>query len=362
VTDAPRFTRLRPILLYTTAWLPFAVLNAVGAIGIQHVKPWLAILTSVEATATIGLLGVPAWMLTGYAERRGTRAFAVVSYILVGIGYAFVCGAALQLLPFMSPKGNMGSLRFDTQHFVAPAFLYCVQLVAMLAVRNFARAERNRRAVIVAEQARAEAESMRARAELQALRAHLDPHFLFNTLNAIAAVVETDPPLARQMLVRAGALLRRVLDLGSANDDAIPLSDEMEIVSEYLAFERLRMGDRLRVETAIDDDALECAVPAFILQPLVENAIRHGIFPLTEGGTLRLSAGVTAGVLRIEVSDTGAGAAAGALDGAKGLGLRAARQRIAGAYGAAGRVDVTTTPGEGFRVCLTLPAREAAGV
>src|SRR5262249_23185630 len=130
--------------------------------------------------------------------------------------------------------------------------------------------------------------------------------------------------------------------------------------SEYLSFERLRMGDRLRVDSSFSDDALECEIPAFVLQPLVENAIRHGLFPLPQGGTLSVSGAVDGDVLRLEVADTGAGAAADDVDRGIGFGLRAARQRVRGAYGTAATVDIVTAPGRGFRVRMLLPARVPA--
>ena len=307
--------------------------------------------------AGAALFGLPIWALTGLLESRVSRRTATAVYFVAGLVYAVLVGEALALVD--AARGAPGApMRLDLYRLAGPFFLYVFQLVAMLGARNFVRAENSRQVAAAAEQARVTAESMRARAELQSLRAHLDPHFLFNTLNAIAAVVETDPTQARQMLVRAGTLLRRVLDLGASGRDMVTVAEEWAIVSEYLSFERIRMGERLSVESSFSDDALDCEIPAFILQPLVENAIRHGLFPQPGGGTLRVVAELRGETLELEVSDTGAGAAASDVERATGFGLRAARERIRGAFGAAARIDVDTSPGSGFRVRLSMPAHE----
>jgi signal transduction histidine kinase len=346
--------RLRFALFYAAAWSPLLVLNLASATLMQR-QPLLGALgQTLSLTSIAAALGLPVWFLSEYLERaHASRGRTIAAYLAASAVYAVVLSLTLQLIDPMRKR----PVSFDAYHLITPLLLFGIQLLAILAVQNFARAEQSRRAADAAEKARIAAESMRARAELQALRAHLDPHFLFNTLNAIAAVVETDSAKARQMLVRAGALLRRVLDLGATGRDAVTVAEEWGIVSEYLSFERLRMGDRLRVDAAISDDAMDCEIPAFILQPLVENAIRHGLFPQPSGGTLTVRGAVDGETLRLEVSDTGGGAAVDAIDGAAGFGLRAARQRLVGAYGTAARVDVTTSPGHGFRVTLALPSQ-----
>jgi two-component system, LytTR family, sensor kinase len=355
-----RPSRLRFALIYAAAWSPVAIMSFAGSVITRGIALVPAAVEALTFMGVGGLLGLPIWALTGYLDARVSRRRAVAIHLVAALAYAVVVAEALQAANGLRAGPQPAPMRLDLYRLSGPLFLYLFQLVAMLGVRNFVRAEKSRQLAAVAEQARVTAESMRARAELQALRAHLDPHFLFNTLNAIAAVVETDPSQARQMLVRAGALLRRVLDLGASGRDTVTVADEWAIVSEYLSFERLRMGDRLRVESAFSDDALDCEIPAFILQPLVENAIRHGLFPQPTGGTLRVTGLVEGPTLTLEVSDTGAGAAAHEMDHATGFGLRAARERMRGAFGAAARIDVETAPGCGFCVRLSLPAHMPA--
>jgi signal transduction histidine kinase len=344
-----RARRLRFALLYSAGWSPFLALSVGGAIVAQRMGQHERFGTAIGSALLAALIGLPVWVLTGRAQGWSTNR-AVAAYAGAGIAYGAVFGLGMQLLGAIDwAHGVVRPLtRVDMSASPGGFLVFVLMLFAMLAARSVVRAERSARAASVAE-------AGRNRAELQALRAHLDPHFLFNTLNAIAAVVETDATQARQMLVRTAALLRRLLDRAAPTRDIATVADEWEIVSEYLALERLRMGDRLRVEVSISDDALECDVPAVLLQPLVENAIRHGLFPLPGGGTLRVGGEVRDGMLRIDVSDTGMGATLNAVERADGYGLRVTRQRIAGMYHGAGQMEIRTSPGNGFTVVLTLP-------
>jgi LytS/YehU family sensor histidine kinase len=194
------------------------------------------------------------------------------------------------------------------------------------------------------------------KAELQALRARLDPHFLFNTLHSIQALVRSDARSAEQALETFGALLRYVLETERDARDEVTLEDELAFIRSYLALERLRLGDRLRVVEDVQDDALECRILALTLQPLVENAVRHGIAPRARVGTLRLSARVDGDRLEVAVGDDGQGGDPRTLATAEGLGFRVVQQRLQARYGEAARVDVTAAPQEGWLVRLTLPA------
>ena len=138
--------------------------------------------------------------------------------------------------------------------------------------------------------------------------------------------------------------------------DEITLQEEMAFIEDYLAIERLRLGDRLQIVRDLAPDALACLLPAFSVQPLVENAIGHAISPRREGGTITLLARVRKGSLEIEVADDGAGAEMASLQSAKGVGLAVVRKRLVSRYGEKSSMTVQTSPGSGFRVSLALPA------
>jgi sensor histidine kinase YesM len=136
----------------------------------------------------------------------------------------------------------------------------------------------------------------------------------------------------------------------------VPLGDELAFVRDYLALERLRLGDRLRVTELVDDEALECALPALTLQPLVENAVKHAVAPRAEGGTLRILARVEPEeTLRLEVGDDGPGALPSDVPASEGLGLRLVRQRLETRYQGRASLSIETRPGAGFKVVVRVP-------
>jgi two-component system, LytTR family, sensor kinase len=168
-------------------------------------------------------------------------------------------------------------------------------------------------------------------ARLNALRMQLDPHFLFNALNTISAQVARDPRLARTMIEHLGTLLRLTLD--SRNRQEIPLWEELALLDHYLAIQKIRFGDRLRIEMSIPPELRYAVVPSLFLQPLVENAIRHGLSPRAGGGTIVVTAASSNGRLEIKVTDDGVGLPPGwSLRSQEGIGLSVTRERISGLH------------------------------
>jgi LytS/YehU family sensor histidine kinase len=159
----------------------------------------------------------------------------------------------------------------------------------------------------------------------------LDPHFLFNALNTISSQLERNPKLARGMIEHLGDLLR--LSLESKDRQEIPLAEEMAFLEHYLAIQKIRFGDHLRIETQIPPEVKYASVPCLFVQPLVENAIRHGISRRASGGTVIVSAQRDGNRLDIRVLDDGMGLPAGwTLENSSGVGLSVTRQRVAGLY------------------------------
>jgi two-component system LytT family sensor kinase len=196
-----------------------------------------------------------------------------------------------------------------------------------------------------------EAERVRANAQLAALRAQLHPHFLFNALNAISELVHRDPALADRLLLRLADLLRRVLAAGDVHE--VTLAEELAFSRAYLEIQEALMGDRLVVDYDVPDALAHARVPSLLLQPLLENAIRHGLAARRAGGRLRIAARAAGPVLEVEVVDDGAGSEAAPRDG---IGLANTRARLATLYGDAGRLEAGPA-NPGFRARVLLPFR-----
>jgi hypothetical protein len=201
----------------------------------------------------------------------------------------------------------------------------------------------------------AHAQARLAEARLLALTMQLQPHFLFNTLNAISALIHEDPDGADRMLARLGDLLRMTL-LGGEQAE-VPLRQELELLARYLAIEEVRFADRLRVRVDVTPAALDARVPSLLLQPLVENAIRHGIARRGGLGRLDVSGSVDQARLRLVVRNDGPGLQ---LPLREGLGLRNTRARLVELYGAEQLLAVENDPAGGVRTELQLPFRRAA--
>lgn len=196
-------------------------------------------------------------------------------------------------------------------------------------------------------------------AQLQNLQRQIQPHFLFNALNTISALMHRDVEAADAMLARLGSLLRQAIETTDVQE--VALADELDFLRKYVAIEQARFQDRLTVTFDIARDTEDCPVPNFLLQPLVENAIRHGIGPRTGPGHVWVTAARDGAVLRLDVGDDGVGMAQSRLsDLEQGVGLSNTRSRLAHLYGDRHRFVVTTAPGQGLSVTIEIPVDEPA--
>lgn len=200
-----------------------------------------------------------------------------------------------------------------------------------------------------------------AGAELKALRAQINPHFLFNALNTVMSFCRTDPMKARDLLAHLSEFFRRNLKSGG---DAVTFAEELEQVESYLTIEKARFGDRLEVITEADPSVLKENVPPFILQPLVENAVKHGLLPKMEGGTIRIKARRAGDVLELTVSDDGVGlnpdrfrkilAGQGSETGGLGIGLKNVNDRLKNIFGPDHALTIESSPGRGTTVRMKI--------
>jgi two-component system LytT family sensor kinase len=201
--------------------------------------------------------------------------------------------------------------------------------------------------------AAAELEGRLASAQLEALRLQLHPHFLFNTLNAVSAFVGAEPEQARRMLSRLGELLRGTLDRG---EPEIPLGTELALLAPYLEIQRIRFGDRLRIEVQVAPEAERARVPTLMLQPLLENAMEHGVSRRPGAAVVSLTARQEGERLVLTVSDDGPGPAGGG----EGIGLRNTRERLQALHGDRHRMELVSGATGGAVLRIELPFRLVA--
>lgn len=228
---------------------------------------------------------------------------------------------------------------------LATHYLIYWGIIAIVHVHAYYRGERDR------ELRASHAEARLADARLQLLRMQLHPHFLFNTLNAIAELVHESPGTAERMITGLSQLLRETLDSGAV--DLVPLGRELELTSRYLDIQRCRFGERLNAQIERQGDVSKALVPIFILQPLVENAIKHGIGAHRFAGRIVIRARGEADRLVIDVEDDGPGIDPGAIR--DGIGLSNTRERLRAVYGEAHSFDVAAGPSGGALVRMVIP-------
>ena len=341
-------------------WLAFAVAMALSRLGLF---PLGFMVVSKAVLAALGLLTTLALrpLYRRLASRAGSPwlalAAALVASYLAALAWTAVYNvfyAAYWSAWFPEPQ-RITRLSHLFSGAVYHAFALFAWSVLYFGLKSYEALQLERERSL-----RAEAGAHEAR--LRALRYQLNPHFLFNTLNAISTlVVEERSREAAAMLARLSEFLRLTLDGGSAAE--IPLAEEIEFVRRYLEIEQIRFGERLRVHVAVDDAALPVLVPALLLQPLVENAVRHAVAPREEGGRIEIEARRHGSGLLLRVVDDGGGlvAAPDAAGGAgRGIGLANTRERLRQCYGGDGRLELRdgADGAGGLEVRIEIPVRE----
>ena len=199
-------------------------------------------------------------------------------------------------------------------------------------------------------------------ARLNALRSQLEPHFLFNTLNTISSEVVANPDLARDMIEDLGALLRGSLDCQDSTE--ITLAKELALLDHYIAIQKLRFGKRVKIKIDVDPEALSTGVPSMLLQPLVENAIRHGIEPKLSGGIVKITAAPVGDGLVVKVTDDGVGLPPNwKMEECDGLGVRVTRERLETLYSGTGHFSfsISRRKGGGTEVAIRIPLHQPGG-
>ncbi len=323
--------------------------------------PWsLALAFSMPRWYSWGLLTPVVFWL----DKRllGTRALAWRVAMHVPLGVACTLMAIWLRLITRSLRGSpppRSIWEFFLERFYWDLLIYAV-IAGVAIARDYAAQvqQRERQAHEMAMQT-ADLERRLVEARLQSLRAQLHPHFLFNALNTISACTEASPRTARRLMGQLGSLLRA--SLTHAARPLVTLGEELTFLDDYLAIESARFEDRMNVRVHVDDDLLEERVPGFLLQPIVENAIRHGIAPRLSGGTVEITATGDRATLKLRVRDNGIGLPEGwQLPRDGGVGLKNVAARLEHLYGDAATLRIEPGVGGGVDVRIDLPRQPRA--
>jgi hypothetical protein len=360
----PTALRRSPALL---PWaLAFAVYVAAyaGAIHLGFALSPARSLLSALANCLPEVAAAPLVLRWTRGSAGGRRSWSSAALLLAGGAIAFVlwtaAGASLGFVLLRGLEDGVWRAPEFSASFAWKAMqdlLLFACLVAVGVAQSEAAAAREAAA-------RAErAERLRAEARLAVLRANLNPHFILNVLHSLMGLAERDPASTSAALERLGAALRFALRVQSRGMDLVPLGEELAFARDYLELERLRLGDRLTTEIADCGAWLERPVPSFVLQPLVENAIRHAVAPRARGGTVAIAVREESGGLVLTVDDDGTpGSAAARAPGEEaGLGLALLRDRLAALYGDGATLLLGRSPAGGFRAEVRLAAEAPRG-
>ena len=321
--------------------------------------PWgLALAWSIPRWYSWGLLTPAVFWVDKRLGRGRALPVRVALHVPLGVFWTTLAiGMRLVTRPLRGAGMPASVVTFFLERLYSDFMIYAVVAGASIA-RDYAAQvrERERQAHDLALE-RAQLERDLVEARLQGLRAQLQPHFLFNALNTISAFTETDPPTARRLMGQLGSLLRAAL--GHATRPLVTLGEELTFLDDYLAIESARFEDRIVVTVDVDDDILCRPVPGFLLQPIVENAIRHGVAPRMSGGRVEITAAKAGPAICLRVRDDGAGLPEGWSVGTHaGVGLKNVASRLEHLYRRKDLLTVRSRPEGGVDVAITIPPGE----
>jgi two-component system, LytTR family, sensor histidine kinase AlgZ len=340
----------RRLAFYLLAWVLIGLLLSAG-LGFGRGGDWVtAVLFFVPLGVVYALITQSAWYVCRIFPLVRSRGWHVASAQILAAVFAsgiWVAAAGAWARTLAAMGVDAAGSMYDPQRpllFVVGALLFWLVSVFFYLLIAFDASKD-------AERANVELTLLAREAELKALRAQIDPHFIFNSLHSISALTATDPPAARRMCLLLADFLRETLRLGG--NEQIPLAEELALADRYLAIEQVRLGARLNVARDADSSAASCLVPPLLLQPLVENAVTHGIAQLVEGGTIRVAATCSGSTLTITLEnpcDPDRARTRGV-----GLGLELLRKRLTNHFGAVDAVYAQEREGH-FRVEVRIPA------
>ena len=339
----------RGVAIVIAAWFAYSLISAFPLAATQHVSFLTALSWQIGQNVAMFLLSIPVWYVV-IRRMHATRWYwRGAVHLVLGPAYAVAGYQYLYLsIRWFAGQADAAAIQRTALWLVySHLTLYILQFTLYHSYEILRKLRLKERLTL-------ELLALRKEQELATLRAQMNPHFLFNTLNSISALAATDAEGTRTMIAQLADLLRYATD--STKKDFVPLKDELTFVEDYIALETRRMGERLSSSLEVDGSLAAFPVPPMILQPLVENAIRHGLSPAEEGGNVRIQIRRVADGIAFTVTDTGVGLSCNdPLAAAGGVGLKNTDARLRKVYGESAGVKIRSLPGRGCEVTFTLP-------
>jgi signal transduction histidine kinase len=332
------------------AWLPFFVIWVFYARSYGRYPLRAALLTSLISMGSASVLGIAVWHVCQrwpWPFRLDVKFYLLQSFL--ASVYSILWSIAVYWLESIR-RGTHALQDFWKNPFLPWQLLTGLWLYGLFAGVSYAVQTRNR--LHEKETLAARAEALAAAARLDAIRARLNPHFLFNALHTLAALVKFRPTMAESAIERLGDMLR--YSLREDGRELVEFSEEYEFTRQYIAFEQLRYENRLRIDVQIDAESFNFDIPPFSIQTLAENAVRHAVSIRSEGGSIWIKCSCQDGKLSVSVRDDGPGAGADTGQSHQ-FGLRSLRERLRAAYGSSADLSIHSGP-EGFEASFAVPS------
>ena len=340
------------MLLYLACWMPNAVLIAILFVYSGRLDWIPAFALALPMTVVYAFICLSSWYLCRSLPLQETNLFRLSTGHVVAAFFAasiwiLIGKAMVTLLGSLSPLSSLPE-----------SYRYLIPLLVIVGILLFLLGAAVSYLTIYFEKSKEfEKRSLELRllaqqAEMKALKAQIDPHFLFNSLNSISALTSIDPAGSRKMCLLLSDFLRKSLSLGAQK--FVTLEKEMDLISGYFSIEKIRLGQRLKVAIRVSEESRRCIVPPLVLQPLVENALNHGIRHLLEGGEIRIAAEKKEGRLRIEVENPQDPEKPSSKS--EGIGLDNVRRRLRTMFASEGQLECVESE-KAYRAVITLPAR-----
>jgi len=342
-TTYRNWTGNKETLAKSFAWTTLFCLSIAVLLWVTKIAEPFSV--SLAISLTIGWSIVASQVLIG-PKLEPSLGTALTNVAGTTIGLAF----ALSLIGLFGYFADLESSNLDWST-TAPALFFAV--IGTIIFTSMSRLHEMRQALSNAEVQRLATERALTEAQLKTLQAQIEPHFLFNTLTTAMGLIRTEPETAEETLQQLTKLLRN--SLSRTRTEQSTLKEELELINAYLRIAKIRMGERLSFQVSCDDDLLAIALPPMLVQPLVENALTHGLEPAEQGGKINVNAKRTLDGVQITVADTGLGLTNNPTTTGTNTGLRNVRERLQQLYGAAGSLKLTNSTPSGVTATLFIP-------